>query len=146
MALKFTVHVIQSFIKGHRKSGVISIKYSRDITNWISPYSSFSTTHVLYLGCLWSIFRTPSSTDTKWSFQASVCHEHLPWMYVCTSCVWESWLIKCVSTYMHVRSMCMCSTMSYVCISSSLVRTYVSHLVWEGLVVQELLLVLVSYD
>ena len=33
MALKFTVHVVQSFIKGHRKSGVISIKYSRDMTN-----------------------------------------------------------------------------------------------------------------
>ena len=29
MALKFTVHVVQSFIKGHRKSGVILIKYSR---------------------------------------------------------------------------------------------------------------------
>ena len=28
MALKFTVHVVQSFIKGHRKSGVISIKHS----------------------------------------------------------------------------------------------------------------------
>ena len=27
MALKFTVHVVQSFIKGHRKSGVISIKH-----------------------------------------------------------------------------------------------------------------------
>ena len=25
---KFTVHVVQSFIKGHRNSGVISIKYS----------------------------------------------------------------------------------------------------------------------
>ena len=33
VALKFTVHVVQSFIKGHRKSGVISIKHSRDITN-----------------------------------------------------------------------------------------------------------------
>ena len=33
VALKFTVHVIQSFIKGHRKSGVISIKHSRDMTN-----------------------------------------------------------------------------------------------------------------
>ena len=33
MALKFTVHVVQSFIKGHRKSGVISIKHSRDITS-----------------------------------------------------------------------------------------------------------------
>ena len=31
MALKFTVHGVQSFIKGHRKSGVISIKHSRDI-------------------------------------------------------------------------------------------------------------------
>ena len=29
MALKFTVHVVQSFIKGHRKSGVISIEHSR---------------------------------------------------------------------------------------------------------------------
>ena len=29
--MKFTVHVVQSFIKGHRKSGVISIKHS--ITN-----------------------------------------------------------------------------------------------------------------
>ena len=37
MALKFTVHVVQSFIKGHRKSGVISIKHSRDMTNRISP-------------------------------------------------------------------------------------------------------------
>ena len=36
MALKFTVHGVQSFIKGHRKSGVISIKHSRDIT---SPHS-----------------------------------------------------------------------------------------------------------
>ena len=38
MALKFTVHVVQSFIKGHRKSGVISIKRSRDniITNQLS--------------------------------------------------------------------------------------------------------------
>ena len=42
MALKFTVHVVQSFIKGHRKSGVISIKHSRDITNRISPLCSFS--------------------------------------------------------------------------------------------------------
>ena len=33
MALKFTVHVVQAFIKGHRKSGVISIKHSRDITS-----------------------------------------------------------------------------------------------------------------
>ena len=30
MALKFTVHVVQSFIKGYRKSGVISIKHCRD--------------------------------------------------------------------------------------------------------------------
>ena len=30
VALKFTVHVVQSFIKEHRKSGVISIKHSRD--------------------------------------------------------------------------------------------------------------------
>ena len=30
MALKFTVHVVQSFIKGHRKS---TMKHSRDITN-----------------------------------------------------------------------------------------------------------------
>ena len=39
MALKFTVHGVQSFIKGHRKSGVISTKHSRDIiiTNRISP-------------------------------------------------------------------------------------------------------------
>ena len=36
VALKFTVHVVQSFIKGHIKSGVISIKHSRDITNRIS--------------------------------------------------------------------------------------------------------------
>ena len=27
------VHVVQSFIKGHRKSGVISTKHSRDITH-----------------------------------------------------------------------------------------------------------------
>ena len=33
VVLKFTVHVIQSFIKGHRKSGVISIKHSRGVTN-----------------------------------------------------------------------------------------------------------------
>ena len=32
VALKFTVHGVQSFIKGHRKSGVISIKHSRDTT------------------------------------------------------------------------------------------------------------------
>ena len=37
MALKLTVHVVQSFIKGHRKSGVISIKHSSDITHRISP-------------------------------------------------------------------------------------------------------------
>ena len=37
MALKFTVDVVQSFIKGHRKSGVISIKHSRDIANRICP-------------------------------------------------------------------------------------------------------------
>ena len=30
MALKFTVHGVQSFIKGPRKSGVISIQHSRD--------------------------------------------------------------------------------------------------------------------
>ena len=36
MALKFDVHVVQSFINGHIKSGVISIKHSRDITNRIS--------------------------------------------------------------------------------------------------------------
>ena len=30
VAVKFTVYVVQSFIKGHRKSGVISIKHSRD--------------------------------------------------------------------------------------------------------------------
>ena len=35
VALKFTVHVVQSFIKGHRKSGVISIKHSRDITKLV---------------------------------------------------------------------------------------------------------------
>ena len=29
MALKFTVHVVQLFIKGHRKSGVILIKHFR---------------------------------------------------------------------------------------------------------------------
>ena len=33
MALKFTVHVVQSFIKGHGKSGVIPIKHSRDRTH-----------------------------------------------------------------------------------------------------------------
>ena len=33
MALKFTVHVVQSFIKGHRKSGVISMKHFRDNYN-----------------------------------------------------------------------------------------------------------------
>ena len=45
MALKFTVHVVQSFIKGHRKSGEISIKHSRDITHRINPLTvgSFST-------------------------------------------------------------------------------------------------------
>ena len=32
VALKFTAHGVQSFIKGHRKSGVISMKHSRDIT------------------------------------------------------------------------------------------------------------------
>ena len=37
VALKFIVHGVQSFIKGHRKSGVISINHSRDITNPISP-------------------------------------------------------------------------------------------------------------
>ena len=37
VALKFTVHGVQSFMKGHRKSGVISIKHSRNITNRISP-------------------------------------------------------------------------------------------------------------
>ena len=37
VALKFTVHGVQSFIKGHRKSRVISMKHSRDITNQISP-------------------------------------------------------------------------------------------------------------
>ena len=31
MALKFTVHGVQSFIKGHRQSGVISIKHSREL-------------------------------------------------------------------------------------------------------------------
>ena len=36
VALKFTVHGVQSFIKGHRKSGVISIKHSRDITPQIN--------------------------------------------------------------------------------------------------------------
>ena len=33
VALKFTVHGVKSFIKGHRKSGVISIKHSRDNYN-----------------------------------------------------------------------------------------------------------------
>ena len=33
VALKFTVHVVQLFIKGHRKSGVISIKHSKDNYN-----------------------------------------------------------------------------------------------------------------
>ena len=33
VALKFTVHVVQSFIKEHRKSGVISIKHFRDNCN-----------------------------------------------------------------------------------------------------------------
>ena len=37
MALKFTVHVVQSFINGHRKYGVFSIKHSRDTANRISP-------------------------------------------------------------------------------------------------------------
>ena len=31
VTLKFTVHVVQSFIKGHRKSGVISIEHSREL-------------------------------------------------------------------------------------------------------------------
>ena len=44
MALKFTVHGVQSFIKGHRKSGVISIKHSRDITNRISPLTEVYVT------------------------------------------------------------------------------------------------------
>ena len=44
-ALKFTVHVVQSLIKGHRTSGVISTKHSRDMTDRISPLrvGSFST-------------------------------------------------------------------------------------------------------
>ena len=36
VALKFTVHGVQSFIKGHRKSGVISIKHSRDSHNYLN--------------------------------------------------------------------------------------------------------------
>ena len=42
VALKFTVHVVQSFIKGHRKSGVISIKHSRDELSHLE-WTSFST-------------------------------------------------------------------------------------------------------
>ena len=37
------MHGVQSFIKGHRKSGVISIKHSRDMTNRISPLGAFPT-------------------------------------------------------------------------------------------------------
>ena len=51
MALKFTVHGVQSFIKGHRKSGVISIKHSRDniITNRISPLRFLPVTVGIYV-------------------------------------------------------------------------------------------------
>ena len=38
MALKFTVHGVQSFIKEHRKSGVISIKHSRDMICHVHNY------------------------------------------------------------------------------------------------------------
>ena len=40
VALKFTVHGVQSFIKGHRKSGVIPIEHSRDMTHRISTLTS----------------------------------------------------------------------------------------------------------
>ena len=45
MALKFTVHGVQSFIKGHRKSGVISIKHSV-MTNRIGPLTVVRFLHV----------------------------------------------------------------------------------------------------
>ena len=44
MALKFTVYVVRSFIKGHRKSEVISIKHSGDIAHQISPLAVDSVT------------------------------------------------------------------------------------------------------
>ena len=46
MALKCTVHVVQSFIKGHKKSGV---KHSRDITNQISPLTCSGIMFVFYV-------------------------------------------------------------------------------------------------
>ena len=46
MALKFTVHVVQSFIKGHRKLGVILIKHSRDITN---PFSLLRVHGIMFV-------------------------------------------------------------------------------------------------
>ena len=52
MALKFTVHVVQSFIKGHRKSGVISIKHSmaNQITySGIIPNNTFDCHTIMWL-------------------------------------------------------------------------------------------------
>ena len=51
VSLKFTVHGVQSFIKGHRKSGVISIKHSRVSYNlcinpWSPPLMQFIAMHI----------------------------------------------------------------------------------------------------
>ena len=54
VALKFTVHVVQSFIKGHRKSGVISIKHSRDMTSRINVhFLPVSATICILCVCVW---------------------------------------------------------------------------------------------
>ena len=49
MALKFTVHGVQSFIKGHRKSGVISIKHSRDMTSSLPVVCFLPVTATMWL-------------------------------------------------------------------------------------------------
>ena len=66
MALKFTVHGVQSFIKGHRKSGVISIKHSRDMTHlqWNNVcFLPVTATNVDPL----QVLLTPPTMDATWN-------------------------------------------------------------------------------
>ena len=72
MALKFTVHVVQSFIKGHRKSGVISIKHSRDITNRISLLYS-EIMFVFYHNSLSCMFRILTLQDLAVNYLSHGC-------------------------------------------------------------------------
>ena len=59
------MHGVQSFIKEHRKSGVISKKHSRDMTNRISPLSTWNNVRFLPVTATYTVLYAPEvSYDT----------------------------------------------------------------------------------